>query len=373
MKKIDLKNILNQSYLNNFDAINKESKKEKLQILLNSLDSSEKKDNTNKNININNNITIINDNNISNKLSNMINNESSNLVETSSNQILEKRKIWNKDSLSVSTDISFEFNSSYENCNALCCDKLIKNKKNQEKLKRFLIDEILNGNMSNNNSFVELLHNKTTTTEFQSQIKQKDKKEVSTINNSRNTQIINKGKKKFRKSCSLIGDINFFNNNNFRSINRTSSFNEINKRANKFIKNDFEMNDVNNNNNYVPGRRVSKIIKRNVFSTKVISGGLNINSPKEGKKKTTNKNTSLMASPFNKPKKKKDNLLSQINFNIQKTNQNLNNPDEFYSNYFNFLLEGEIGSKNNNFGTTLKVMPKIKKEKNNLKIRKNSE
>jgi hypothetical protein len=292
----------------------------------------------------------------------MINNESSNLVETSSNRILEKRKIWNKNSLSVSTDISFEFNSSYENCNALCCDKLIKNKKNQEKLKRFLIDEILNGNMSNNNSFVELLHNKTTTTEFQSQIKQKDKKEVSTINNSRNTQIINKGKKKFRKSCSLIGDINFFNNNNFRSINRTSSFNEINIRKNRFIKNDFDIDP--NNNNYYPGRKVNKIIKKNVFSTKALTG-LNINnSPKEGKKKVTNKLSSMMLSSFNKPKKKKDNLLSQINFNIQKTNQNLNNPDEFYSNYFNFLLEGEMGSKNNNnIGTSMKAMPKIKKEK----------
>lgn len=107
-----------------------------MQILLNSLDSSEKKDNTNKNININNNITIINDNNISNKLSNTINNESSNFMDTLSNKILIKKRIWDKDSLSVSTDISFEFNSSYENCNSLCCDKLIKSKSNQEKLKK---------------------------------------------------------------------------------------------------------------------------------------------------------------------------------------------------------------------------------------------
>ena len=362
MKKIDLKNILNQSYINNFDAINKESKKEKLQILLNSLDSSEKKDNINKNININNNITIINDNNISNKLSNTINNESSNFMDTLSNKILIKKRIWDKDSLSVSTDISFEFNSSYENCNSLCCDKLIKSKSNQEKLKKFLIDEILNGNMSNNNSFVELIHNKTTTTEFQSQIKQKDKREVSTIINSRNTQIINKGKKRFRKCSSVVGDVNGFNNNNFRSINRTSSFNEINIRKNRFIKNDFDIDP--NNNNYYPGRKVNKIIKKNVFSTKALTG-LNINnSPKEGKKKVTNKLSSMMLSSFNKPKKKKDNLLSQINFNIQKTNQNLNNPDEFYSNYFNFLLEGEMGSKNNNnIGTSMKAMPKIKKEK----------
>ena len=368
LKKIDLKHIINQSYINNYDVINKEDKKAKLQILLNSFDSSEKKNNINKNININNNITIINDNN----LSNTINNESSNLVDALSNQILIKKRIWDKDSLSISTDISFEFNSSYENCNALCSDKLIKSKNNQEKLKKFLIDEILNGNMSNNNSFVELIHNKTTTTEYQSQIKQKDKREASTIVNSRNTQIINKGKKKFRKCCSVVGDFNGFNNNNFRSINRTSSFNENNIRKNKFIKNDFDIYDFNSNNNYLPGKKVTRITKKNVFSTKAITG-LNINnSPKEGKKKGLNKMNSLMISPFVKPKRKKDNLLSQINFNIQKTNQNLNNPDEFYSNYFNFLLEGEMGSKNNKFGASMKAMPKVKKEKNNLKIRKNS-
>ena len=40
-------------------------------------------------------------------------------------------------------------------------------------------------------------------------------------------------------------------------------------------------------------------------------------------------------------KKKKGNLLSQINLNIQKTNQNLNNPDEFYSSYFKAILGNE--------------------------------
>ena len=361
LKKIDFKSISNQSYINNFDIIKKDNKKSKLQILLNSLDSSEEKKTVNKNININNNITIINDNN-----------KSSNLVDSLSNHIIGKRKIWDNKSLSLSTNISFEFNPSYENCNTLCGDKLIKSKNNQEKLKKFLIDEILNENISTNNSFVELLHNKTYTTEFQSQIKQKDKREISTVINSRNNPNTFGGKKKFRKSISVIGHIHGLNNNNLKSINRTSSLNENNIRTNKIIKNDFDIYDFNSNN-YLSGRKVSKITKKNVFSTKVIIGGLSINnSPKEGKKKNVYKMSSLMLSPFNKQKKKKDNLLSQINFNIQKTSQNLNNPDEFYSNYFNFLLEGEMGSKNKHFGTSMKAMPKIKKEKNNLKMRKNS-
>ena len=55
-------------------------------------------------------------------------------------------------------------------------------------------------------------------------------------------------------------------------------------------------------------------------------------------------------SPSMKNKKRKSNLLFQINLNIQKTNQKLNNPDEFYSNYFNSILgKKNIPNKNTVF------------------------
>ena len=41
-------------------------------------------------------------------------------------------------------------------------------------------------------------------------------------------------------------------------------------------------------------------------------------------------------------KKKKVNFLSQINLNIEKTNQNLSNSEEFYTYYFNWILGGGI-------------------------------
>ena len=44
-------------------------------------------------------------------------------------------------------------------------------------------------------------------------------------------------------------------------------------------------------------------------------------------------------------KENSNNLLSQINLNIQKTNQNLNNPEEFYSSDFNSLLEDRNNDK----------------------------
>ena len=122
--------------------------------------------------------------------------------------------------------------------------------------------------------------------------------------------------------------------------------------------------------------------RKKLVSTKaaIFTGGFNgLNaSPLDPKRKVSiNKGSSLMLSPFSKPKKKKDNLLSKINFNIQKTNQNLNNPDLFYSNYFNSLLGGEKSMMNNPlFGASMKNMPKMKKDKNNLLLknftRKNS-
>ena len=59
-------------------------------------------------------------------------------------------------------------------------------------------------------------------------------------------------------------------------------------------------------------------------------------------------------------KKRKSNLLSTINFNIAKSSQNLNNPDAFYSSYFQSLLQfekqnsGKIGMSPIDFSTKFK-------------------
>ena len=84
---------------------------------------------------------------------------------------------------------------------------------------------------------------------------------------------------------------------------------------------------------------------------------------------------SVEINPDIKSKKRNNNLLSKIAFNIQKTNQNLNNPDEFYSNYFNSLLKGEIvgiqNKKNDNFYQKSKTKKEKEKEKEkNQKNRK---
>ena len=156
------------------------------------------------------------------------------------------------------------------------------------------------------------------------------------------------------------------------SINRTSSFNENIRSKNRIIKNSFQddFNDINNIT--LTRKKTMKLTKKKLLSSKNISKYYNLLNLNEKNKKSINKNTSLK-SPYNKTKKKKDNLLSKINFNIQKTNQNLNNPDEFYSNYFHSILEEEAAGKNKLFGMSMRVLPKLKNKntlKKNLTLRK---
>ena len=159
-------------------------------------------------------------------------------------------------------------------------------------------------------------------------------------------------------------------NSNSQMFERTSSFyenniNKIRKSRNKFQtgigsdlfgssalinklgKKKLGLNGLNFKNN---NTNISSATKIQNFNTNISNFN---NSSKDLQKKIAKKrrNSVVINFPNNKNNKKKDNLLSLINFNIQKSNQNLNNPDEFYSNYFNFLLEGEIeknNQKNNN-------------------------
>ena len=225
------------------------------------------------------------------------------------------------------------------------------------------------------------MHNKTSNSNFQSQIKQKEKVNHSSAICLHTPQIsAQKGKKYSSKCGSLFSNSKTINKNNTirsttnnnttntnNTIKRTSSLNEdmtIKSRKNSF---QGEMNDYHTNSHF-SGKKMNKVSRRKILSTKaVLVNGLN-SSPNEIKKKSFNKINSLMLSPFAKPKKKKDNLLSKINFNIQKTNQNLNNPDLFYSNYFNSLLKDEK-SKVPLFGSSMKNIPRMKKDKNNLLLR----
>ncbi len=132
-----------------------------------------------------------------------------------------------------------------------------------------------------------------------------------------------------------------------------------------------------NNKNYGMRKSFShkSLIEQNIslFNNNINTTNTNSNinkikriSIKDFQKKI-NKNPTILPN-FNS-KKKKGNILSRINFNIQNSSQNLNNPDEFYSNYFNSILKGEIKSKNinkisaNNLSPDIYDSLKSKKEK----------
>ena len=366
-KKIDISNSLKKiSHINELSNII-EHKNSKLQMLL----SSELKNDSSK-LKSKENISEYN-----------VKNEQNNLLDSSNKNIDMKRK-WENKCFIINNHFSIEYESAYENSNNICNGKLIKSKINQDKLKEFLINNILNSNLSNNNSIVELTHNKTINSNRLSRIKYKEKRKSAVFSNS--PKFFSKhGNKYFEKCSSLLSNSRTLNTNNntnpttSNNIKRTSSLNEIIVQKNKVIKSNFQsdLNDYNNNS-HLSGRKMNKGPRKKLISTKaaLFTGGFNglISSPLESKKKGLNKMSSLM-SPFSRPKKKKDNLLSKINFNIQKTNQNLNNPDLFYSNYFNSLLEGDK-SMNPLFGASMKNVPRMKKDKNNLLLknftRKNS-
>ena len=104
-------------------------------------------------------------------------------------------------------------------------------------------------------------------------------------------------------------------------------------------------NKNNNNNNYIKNRTID--IQKKLKGYKIAH----------------------ILSPSMKSKRQKNNLLSQININIQKTNQKLNNPDEFYSNYFNSILKNRQNKKRNTFFFGNKNNDLFKNQKGSIKKR----
>ena len=160
--------------------------------------------------------------------------------------------------------------------------------------------------------------------------------------------IFNKIKKKSKNECFL------------HKRSNTSSLTKIINRSSSFIE---KLNcGIHENDKKILNNRIEK--KKLVSQKGLLFRNMS----------TSNTNTfkiiknSDEINPDIKSKKRNNNLLSKIAFNIQKTYQNLNNPDEFYSNYFNSLLKGEIIGIQNKKNDNIYQKSKTKKEKE----RKNS-
>ena len=104
-----------------------------------------------------------------------------------------------------------------------------------------------------------------------------------------------------------------------------------------------ELHDFNSSNTKNKKKTINKQ-DNNFFKIKTMDGNLNFYGLDFSPKKSRLKGNSFISNSI-KPKKKKGDLLSKISLNIEKTTQNLNDPDKFYNNYFNNILKKS--SKNN--------------------------
>ena len=320
--------------------------------------------------------------NHSNKL--IFNHEEDSNSECSKNGIssLNLKPKWDINTLSISTDISLTINSSYENCIFLTGGKLIKSKYLQNKLKEILINESFNAPSTDgkNNSI-----RKTSSAEQNAKYKKKSilnnlsrKKSLasSIVYNTTNINYINKvsfmknkPKKNVRRASSLMQRHNTkVSNPNFE--NSSSNFALDNKKNVDQIKND--KNDIKQMEpeSFISTKNIMKFNKRSAkkkSSVSYIKSSHNIKhfdiSPikfnpidpsingKPSNYETTKdiprrlrmkrRNSVLISAGLNRGKRKKDNLLSLIDYNIQRTNQKLNDPEAFYNDYFHNILKKE--------------------------------
>ena len=404
LKKIKLDSPTQENSELNFSF---ENKNNKLQLILRTIeDENENKTFKDKN-EYNNYESIINEEqssisgaglskfNSNKKLNSRKNNQESNrYIVSSLNQDEDREKSrWNIDILTIHYNISFHYNSSYENFNLISGEKLIKNKSLQNKMKNYLLEEIKNLQIEANietknsiikktNSFAGHLQNKAGRNLMTTTIRPDKRRSTSIIFNKNNNFHLTykKTKKKARKTISSLhrrsrtaNSLSEIINNSTILANDNNNNNYNNKEKPKKNINKFQTGIGNEViyglNNKMAKRRFScyKGIMANSVNNHLSNNISNVNIDNYNKPKTRKSSNVLAPSTTIKSKKKKDNILSQINLNIKKTNQNLNNPEEFYSNYFTSLLEEELNRKSQKnvllFGKSMPDVSKVKKEK----------
>ena len=325
------KDIPNKEF-NNFEYKNSKIKKI-LNSSINESDLYNEENNDDNKINISKNY----DNNINNII---INKSIFSSFNNQKNEIIKKPNKFKNSKLAINRDISLIIESSYENCNLITKQRLIKDKILQEKLKIFLENKLITFSSLKNigrlkkYSLGEISHKKPSKIRFSISLNQNDKKEFPLMNSMKNLPNIKRVNKTIlKKSSSKL------NTKKNLILMRTSSFNENYTPKKIKFKDDF-INDKTNKVN--EKKRISGKEMPNL--TYKIADSLNETSCKKILRK---KNAKFLTSHLKIKKKNDMDLLSQIDLNIENTNQKLNNPDIFYSNYFNYLLEEKIIGKDN--------------------------
>ena len=287
---------------------------------------------------------------------------------------IEEKNIYedNKEkALSIGKEISLEIPSLYENIYKLSNYKYYKDTNLQNKVKDIIKYENKShvySSLSSDRLNANLLQSNT---RIDNPSSLKSRKTISSINSPNN----------LRRGSFLLSH----NLNNSGLINKKKA-NDIKKRRNFFTKKDnykdkfhselyhspsfnnrqasrISLTKINNNNNLnmiINSNKLKPDMKKKSINDSFLGTKSNTNLNGEINKMILNRNEETIH------KKRRASLINAINFNIEKTNQNLNNPDEFYSNYFQLLLEEK--NKNNvkdnkNLLSSIKINPQKNRKK----------
>ena len=250
--------------------------------------------------------------------------------------------------LSPSKENSIQINPSYDNLNKISNNKYIKDLNLQTKTKQFIINECLSGqSLVIKNTFLQIPEcpnikdninsNRSTKTNVQ---RFSDCQNIPKI--KENIPIKRFKTRKSDNDKNILININNINDN----INIIKNVNNNISNTNKLLKLKVQKQKSLSTN------KIIELKENKLLSSKSILDIKKINSPNLFKTKLNNKK--------NKNVQKK---LNTINKNIQKTNEAINNPNEFYMNFFNNIIQ-KIGNKEQDD----EINDKKEKKYNKLKL-----
>jgi hypothetical protein len=236
--------------------------------------------------------------------------------------LTDKEELLNNafNNLTMIREKNFKINSSYENINAISHYKYIKDNNLQSKTKKFIINQSSNSTKIKGDSFLKL---PGVTKELQlSNIKDETKSDISSV---------------------LSEVFDFDNKNSSFSLDRTN----YEKKSNRKEKSK-KQNSLSNKSDSIKSKRNEKKISTNKIidlrklkrfpSSQNIMNSLNFNSlfieDSKIKRKFFKKESSNLT--------KKLNIISN---NIKNTSKIINNPEEFYADFFNNILIKESSAR----------------------------
>jgi len=255
------------------------------------------------------------------------------------------------DNLTMIKERNFQINSSYENINIISHYKYIKDNNLQSKTKKFIINESSNSTQIKGSPFLKL---PGTTKELQlSNIKDASKSDFS----------------------SVLSEVFGFDNNNNKnssfSLDRSNSEKNGIKKIRTKKQNSFgNTSDSNKSKKNIKKISTNKIIDikrlKKFPSSQNIMNSLKFNSPFIEETKIKKKFIKKESTNLNKK-------LNIISNNIKNTSRIINNPEEFYMDFFNNILIKESSSKvyEKKKSITLATNSHSKKKEVNLSLKTN--